>query len=677
MKKLLSIYILFIIFLLFYSPSIIKKIRLTRIFDGYLYLNSIYPEDPLIQKRIESFSKINNLNATIPSPKYSSEFVKEFTINNKDVLLARKYERDSKTSKKNDDIGNAARFTRTNKLSELTPLSFSPTPKTEKVETSENLVDALDMIIPADMIYIKFNDFETMHSAIKYFDNTIVPLYNAKNSSEPIFPLKETIELETDLNLNKLNKSQHLFKMTKVAILLDDFDLRKGADVTLIFEFENAEMAERFYKRHKLYTFDKPNNAEPPMLFDKFFITSSGKNHLTNIVATQEKKTQSAINYTAGFAHLSQGIDHQGEINIFIPEDYIKKVTSPEYYIKKKRQETCLHNINMLNTAFIMFESLLAEFIIPDIELLRETGDMSYFPLCNDGGEYYFVPGKFSFKCSVHGMLTDITKRSDLRPSKSARNISQFEKSKYNAFKAQYFKNIQLEPTAIAFDFSDDSKVSVSAAIYPLSGTKSVPPLKGIKSSSVDSLGDINAFFANVMKVRVADYIYNKDVVFNKTGTKSYISEILEKKSPEFMDDYYSMFAKDNTGYKNIFLGGDKLREVAQQISTKLNDSIDNSCERNLARLQNTYDLHSMVSDVPPILYDIMYDKYSNLLVCYAGGKYFLKDSEVICSIHGKVMMFKHRQGMEFIDIFNNIKRFSIGFILGDNDIKMKVFGYR
>jgi hypothetical protein len=351
----------------------------------------------------------------------------------------------------------------------------------EQSRREGNIPDILEVerILPADKMYLHFPDVTSFFQFVAVFDNYVVPMLNMLTTSlkmDSIGSLLEREFLSRSAPLRDILQTSHLQGMT---IVIGDPSIHLGSDITLILETENDTAARalepKFIDNEQKTPNEKPVALSPfalrPSPFTKtyrrFVIISNNKKALSQIGDVEHSLADAS-----DFLYI-QSLHIPGKNGfLYLSEDFVEKLISPEFRIKNLRRYNCQLNLLTLQNATRLYladghpvESVTIDNLINQNYLESIPVDLDELPENQGARRYRFDPATEEWSHGIYGQSGHFTSLNDLSVSK----IRQVEKNLYDQFRLRYqnYFTRYIDPVGIGFSF-DQNRVTLHTVVLPL-----------------------------------------------------------------------------------------------------------------------------------------------------------------------------------------------------------------
>ncbi len=262
----------------------------------------------------------------------------------------------------------------------------------------------------------------------------------------------------------------------------------EGADMTLVFEVENAErfdevaaaMLEASRTRHSAVVsreFNYRGHRVTAHYTNDRVVSSFVTRHEDCVVySTSHRAIRRVIDAAVGLSPcLSAALDYQYVTTILPPSDdqnsgylfaseaFIKRMVGPAFKISQKRRLQCFNNLVMLNNASLFYRLEHGSSPASLSELIEGRFVDPKILVCSHGGSYAFDAEHDMCSCSLHNRLRYLTPNIEL----SVLNISSEEAEEYERYKARYQQFWKKMFGPLAVRITVDRNVTFETCVLP------------------------------------------------------------------------------------------------------------------------------------------------------------------------------------------------------------------
>lgn len=361
------------------------------------------------------------------------------------------------------------------------------------------VIEPLAKVVPADMLYLHFDDLRTFVKLAADLDQWVTPLVQAMEGKGGSSHFTERYETQLAIERTGLSRELGHLAAKSVALATSDPFLREGTDVSLLFHVGDARILNSALKRyedatrarfpdlsqgsyalgaHKVRTLTTPDGriGQHRLELGEVLILSNSRRALEKFVAVHQGEATS-LQESGDFQYMRTRYPHDPEVEdgfVFIGDAFVTKVVNPEVKILSARRMEARADLVHVNNAALLFGWLegrrpLSAKELVDHDLLRPQ-DLVHA----EGDPISFDPRQGA--SSAWGRAAAMKPLLELDLDK----VTPDEAQAYARFRAEYLGQWQtfIDPIAARISYEDEGrKISIDARMLPL-----------IQNSEYDSL---------------------------------------------------------------------------------------------------------------------------------------------------------------------------------------------
>lgn len=409
----------------------------------------------------------------------------------------------------------------------------------------EGAIPEIYSLIPADTFSVYFSDPQKYRE----FSET---LSNPLSEISQVLPLPSVSKMEEMIGkrLKIGDPKKFLGAVTEFAFVGDDIRIFPSSDFALIFKCK-SDLACKIFGAEKVGDFFVLASDEK--ILEKIQKNNVGNAHLRSL--REEKDFQYSWAVT----------ENRRDGFIFFSDAFIRKMVSPEYRIKLRRQKSVIEAMNAVQYVIWVYKKDQKKFPenLQELEEKKYISENSIYEL----EKYSVNPHTGIISHEIWGTPFNITPLTRVKIQK----ISKGEKNWYETGIDEYQSNYQefFDPIGVSITVAD--KIAFHTVILPLSQNKDYALLKtiggGISKENFDLAGKYPTAMKGIMSFDIDEILYtiedrkNKailDVLNNKKKKSECFNELGSEKvcaklfSPEVSDREKIIIAKEQEMWREI-----------------------------------------------------------------------------------------------------------------------------